>query len=146
MKQPPASPRTSSSRRSAGGWRRGRSSSASSCRLAGNGDDVTNASVAWPDDRQEVPFGAITLTERVDDQEPERRKIIFDPVPRVDGVDSSGDPLTEVRVGDLPAERTQAARRRCEVMGRGGTNGDRIWGGGRRGHGRVLFSAVPARG
>jgi catalase len=65
--------------------------------LAGEGDDPTNASVAWPDDRPEVPFGAITLTQRVDDQAPERRKIIFDPIPRVDGVDSSGDPLTEVR-------------------------------------------------
>jgi catalase len=28
---------------------------------------------------------------------PDRRSIIFDPVPRVDGIDSSGDPLTEVR-------------------------------------------------
>ena len=65
--------------------------------MAGEGDDPTNASVAWPDDRPEVPFGAITLTQRVDDQAPERRKIIFDPIPRVDGVDSSGDPLTEVR-------------------------------------------------
>jgi catalase len=33
----------------------------------------------------------------VDDQAPERRKIIFDPVPRVDGIDPSGDPLTQVR-------------------------------------------------
>jgi catalase len=65
--------------------------------LPGPGDDVTNASVAWPEDRTEVPFGALTLTARVDDQAPERRKIIFDPIPRVDGIDSSGDPLTEVR-------------------------------------------------
>jgi catalase len=33
----------------------------------------------------------------VDDTEPERRKIIFDPIPRVDGIDTSGDPLSEVR-------------------------------------------------
>jgi catalase len=65
--------------------------------MAAAGDDVTDASVAWPDSRPEVPFGTITLTARVDDNEPERRKIIFDPVPRVDGIDSSGDPLTEVR-------------------------------------------------
>jgi catalase len=45
----------------------------------------------------EIPFGTITLTERVDDQEAERRKIIFDPVPRVDGLESAGDPLTQVR-------------------------------------------------
>ena len=60
--------------------------------LAEPGDDVTDASVTWPDSRKEVPFGTITLTARVDDQEPERRKIIFDPLPRVDGIDSSGDP------------------------------------------------------
>ena len=65
--------------------------------LAAEGDDVTNASVTWPDNREEVRFGTVTLTSRVEDKEPERRKIIFDPVPRVDGIDPSGDPLTEVR-------------------------------------------------
>ncbi|HEX5269295.1 MAG TPA: catalase family peroxidase [Gemmataceae bacterium] len=65
--------------------------------MAGPRDDVTDATVAWPEDREEVPFGTITLTARVDDSEPERRKIIFDPIPRIDGIDSSGDPLTEVR-------------------------------------------------
>jgi catalase len=61
------------------------------------GGEVADASVTWPDGREEVPFGTLTLTARVDDQEPQRRKIIFDPVPRVDGIDPSGDPLTEVR-------------------------------------------------
>ncbi len=65
--------------------------------LAGEGDDVTDASAAWPEDRPEIAFGTITLTEHVDDTEPERRKIIFDPIPRVDGIGPSGDPLTEVR-------------------------------------------------
>jgi catalase len=65
--------------------------------IAERGDDVANASVTWPDSRTEIPFGTITLKARVDEQTPERRKIIFDPVPRVDGIDSSGDPLTEVR-------------------------------------------------
>ncbi len=65
--------------------------------LAGPGDDVTDSSVPWPESRTELPFGTITLTSRVDDQEPEKRKIIFDPIPRVAGIESSGDPLTEVR-------------------------------------------------
>ncbi|WP_439625542.1 catalase family peroxidase [Gemmata sp.] len=65
--------------------------------IAEPGDDVTNASVTWPDSRPEVPFGTITLTTVLDDQEPELRKIIFDPLPRVDGIDSAGDPLTDVR-------------------------------------------------
>ena len=65
--------------------------------MAEAGDDVTNASVPWPDSRTEVPFGTVMLTARVDEQTPERRRIIFDPLPRVDGIDSSGDPLTDVR-------------------------------------------------
>jgi catalase len=65
--------------------------------MAEPGDDVADASVPWPDSRTEIPFGTITLTSRVDDQAPDRRKIIYDPLPRVDGIDSSGDPLTEVR-------------------------------------------------
>ncbi len=65
--------------------------------MAEPGDEVADASVTWPDNRKEIPFGTITLTARVDDQVPDRRKIIFDPIPRVDGIDSSGDPLTEVR-------------------------------------------------
>ena len=65
--------------------------------MAEPGDDVADASVPWPDSRAEMRFGTLTLNARVDDQEPERRKIIFDPVPRVDGIDPSGDPITEVR-------------------------------------------------
>jgi catalase len=65
--------------------------------MAGANDDVTNATVPWPEDREMAPFGTITLTERVDHQEPERKKMIFDPLPRVDGIDSAGDPLTDVR-------------------------------------------------
>jgi catalase len=64
--------------------------------LAEAGDEVADASVVWPESRTQVPFGTITLTARADDQAPDRRRIIFDPLPRVDGIDSS-DPLTEVR-------------------------------------------------
>jgi len=60
-------------------------------------DDVAGSSVTWPESRTEIPFGTITLTAHVDDQVPDRRMIIFDPLPRVDGIDSSGDPLTQVR-------------------------------------------------
>jgi catalase len=83
--------------------------------IAESADDVANASVTWPENRTEIPFGTITLTDRVDDQVPERRKIIFDPVPRVDGIDSSGDPITEVR-SDI---YLLSGRRRRAVFGDG---------------------------
>ncbi len=82
--------------------------------MAERGDDMADASVSWPDARVEIPFGALTLSARVDDQEPQRRKIIFDPLPRVDGIDSSGDPLTEVRsdIYLLSGRRRRAAGER----------------------------------
>jgi catalase len=84
--------------------------------MAESGDDAADASVPWPASRKEIPFGAITLTARVDDQAQERRKIIFDPLPRVDGIDSSGDPLTAVR-SDI---YLLSGRRRRAASGEGG--------------------------
>ena len=83
--------------------------------MAEPGDDVADASTTWPASRAEIPFGTVTLTARVDDQAPERRKIIFDPVPRVDGIDPSGDPLTQVRA-DL---YLLSGRRRRAALGDG---------------------------
>ena len=83
--------------------------------IAESGDDVADASVAWPENRTQVPFGTITLTARADDQVPERRKIIFDPLPRVDGIDGSGDPLTEVRADIY----LLSGRRRRSALGDG---------------------------
>ena len=80
------------------------------------GDDVADASTTWPAGRAEIPFGTITLTARVDDQAPERRKIIFDPLPRVDGIDPSGDPLTQARA-DL---YLLSGRRRRAALGDAG--------------------------
>jgi catalase len=65
--------------------------------LAAPGDEVNDATVHWPDSREECEFGTVTLTERVKELDPEMRKIIFDPIPRVDGIDASDDPLFEVR-------------------------------------------------
>jgi catalase len=65
--------------------------------LAESGDEVADSTVLWPENRPQAEFGTLTITERVDELAPALRKIIFDPVPRVDGIDSAGDPLTEVR-------------------------------------------------
>jgi catalase len=65
--------------------------------LAEAEDPVADATAVWPETRPTLEFGTLTIGERVDELTPERRKIIFDPLPRVDGIDSAGDPLTEVR-------------------------------------------------
>ncbi|HTQ40133.1 MAG TPA: catalase family peroxidase [Pirellulales bacterium] len=65
--------------------------------LAEAGDKTDDATVRWPANRQEIEFGTVTLSKRENDQEPELKKIIFDPRPQVDGIEASADPLLEVR-------------------------------------------------
>jgi catalase len=65
--------------------------------LATTADEVSDASITWPDDREQIDFGTLTLTKMEDHTKPDLRKIIFDPIPRVDGLDPTDDPLFEVR-------------------------------------------------
>jgi len=65
--------------------------------LANEGDVVDNATIAWPADRPQVDLGTISLNARVADDDHEQKIIIFDPIPRVDGIDPSADPLLELR-------------------------------------------------
>jgi catalase len=65
--------------------------------VAEKGDIVDDATVRWPDSRKLVPFGTIALTEIAPNSEIEQRSIIFDPIPRLDGIEASNDPLLELR-------------------------------------------------
>jgi catalase len=65
--------------------------------LANDGDIVNDATVHWPKDRPLTELGTVVLTEPLRDDADEQRKIIFDPIPRVDGIDPSDDPLLELR-------------------------------------------------
>jgi catalase len=65
--------------------------------IAEESDEVNDATVTWPANRQHVDFGTVTLTGRVPDNDMEAQRTIFDPIPRVDGIDPSRDPLIEVR-------------------------------------------------
>ncbi|HKD36363.1 MAG TPA: catalase family peroxidase [Pirellulales bacterium] len=80
--------------------------------LAEPGDDVTNGTVIWPTSRSEIEFGTIAIEERIDEMALENWKIIFDPVPRVEGIDSADDPLTELRsdIYLMSGRRRRAAR------------------------------------
>jgi catalase len=61
-----------------------------------DGDIVNDATIHWPADRPSIHFGTIALTAKSPDDESHRR-IIFDPIPRVDGIEPSDDPLLELR-------------------------------------------------
>ena len=65
--------------------------------LAEEGDVVNDATHHWPANRPRLSLGTIVLDKLVADNAREQKKIIFDPIPRVDGIDPSDDPLLEVR-------------------------------------------------
>jgi catalase len=65
--------------------------------VATDDDIVDDATVHWPEDRPLVNLGKIVLTKPVSDDAREQKRIIFDPIPRVDGIEPSDDPLLELR-------------------------------------------------
>lgn len=65
--------------------------------LAESGDTVDDATAHWPADRSEAQFGSVVLTEQVSADDKDAGRIIFDPIPRVDGIAPSGDPLLNAR-------------------------------------------------
>ncbi len=65
--------------------------------VAGPGDVVDDATVQWSGDRSQVEFGIVQLDSVAPDNEAEQRHIIFDPLPRVEGIAPSTDPLLQPR-------------------------------------------------
>ena len=65
--------------------------------VAEDGDRVDDVTVRWPEDRPQVAFGEISLQGITPNNAGEQQQIIFDPIPRVDGIEASADPLFEPR-------------------------------------------------
>lgn len=65
--------------------------------IAEEGDVIDDATVQWPESRNLIELGAIKFESAVEDNEKEQKRIIFDPVPRVEGLAPSKDPLLELR-------------------------------------------------
>lgn len=65
--------------------------------MAQEGDVEDNATVVWPETRKLVELGEIKLTKVVEHNADEQKHNIFDPVPRVEGIKESTDPLFNVR-------------------------------------------------
>jgi catalase len=60
-------------------------------------DTVDDATVHWPESRDLVEFGTVELVKIMPDTLAQQKHIIFDPIPRVDGIEPSADPLLELR-------------------------------------------------
>jgi len=65
--------------------------------VAEDGDVTDNATIRWPESRKVVELGTVTIKSIVPDNAAEQKKVIFDPIPRVEGVEPSADPLLEMR-------------------------------------------------
>jgi len=65
--------------------------------IAEEGDVVDDATVHWPDSRPVVELGVVKIEGIVSENAKEQKHIIFDPIPRVKGVEPSADPLLELR-------------------------------------------------
>ena len=80
--------------------------------VAADGDIVNDATMQWPDNRPEVAFGTIEAMNVLQNNDEEQRHIIFDPIPRVDGIEPSDDPLLEPRAAVylMSGRRRRAAR------------------------------------
>jgi len=75
-------------------------------------DTVDDATIHWPESREQVEFGTVELVEVVSDTVAQQKHIIFDPIPRVDGIEPSADPLLELRAAIylLSGRRRRAAK------------------------------------
>jgi catalase len=76
---------------------RGPASMRISVQVASAEDITDDSTVHWPKDRPIIEFGTLELTTAIPNENERQRQIIFDPIPRVDGIDPSGDPLLEAR-------------------------------------------------
>lgn len=79
--------------------------------VAADSDVVDDATVHWPESRDVVELGVVELTETVTDSAAQQKHIIFDPIPRVKGIEASADPLLELRAAIylLSGRRRRAA-------------------------------------
>jgi len=69
--------------------------------IAEAGDVTDDATVLWPEERKVVELGLIELDSMLGEEESAemQKRVIFDPIPRVEGVEASEDPLLEMRAG-----------------------------------------------
>jgi catalase len=65
--------------------------------LAAPGDDVTNGSLPWPQDRAKIALGMLRVSALADENDDAIRTLFFTPMNLVPGISTSGDPLLAAR-------------------------------------------------
>jgi catalase len=65
--------------------------------LPAKGDKLDDATIAWPDNRQQVRLGTLYLTQAAPDAATTDKQLAMNPLNLIDGVEVSDDPLLKVR-------------------------------------------------
>jgi catalase len=65
--------------------------------LAEEGDVTDDATIHWPESRPLVELGSVKVDSLVENSNKEQKHVIMDPIPRVQGIEPSDDPLLELR-------------------------------------------------
>jgi catalase len=65
--------------------------------IAGDGDDVNDPRSQWPDSRQVVDVGTLTITGPETERETGDDILVFDPTRVIDGIELSDDPILKLR-------------------------------------------------
>ena len=65
--------------------------------IADHGDVLNDVTVQWPEDRKIAELGVVKLDSLEKDDAKLQKKIIYDPIARVKGIEPSDDPLLELR-------------------------------------------------
>ena len=65
--------------------------------LAEEGDVTDDNGDHWPEERKLVELGTLKVDSVAEDYEKKSKNIIMDPIPRVEGIEPSEDPLLELR-------------------------------------------------
>jgi len=67
--------------------------------LGAVGDQTSDPAKAWPDDRQVIDLGVLTIDKTVADSDEAQKKLLFLPTQLIDGIEASDDPLIDIRGG-----------------------------------------------
>jgi catalase len=67
--------------------------------LAATDDSTKDPTVAWPDDREVVELGVLTIEKAVPNSAEVEKKLLFLPGQLTEGVEESDDPLINIRNG-----------------------------------------------
>jgi len=67
--------------------------------LAAEGDEVNDGTVVWPESREKVVIGSLTLTEMAVDGDAFAKANMYNPLALTDGIEPSDDPVLMARPG-----------------------------------------------